>query len=471
MKSPSVKRFVIRRLFGHKDVELNFKNQVQIYIGENGLGKTTVLNALYYVISVNFEKLSRINFSEIEIEFKNKKYCFSKPELDAYLESTKEKGSNFYDYLKNNINDDLFKEIKKLLSVPNRKEIDSRFEIVELLKNKGININGPTNYIYQNIIRLVNEKGSSTDFNEFISTIKTEVSSKILYFPTYRRIEEELQNIGNYIERKDNVIRRRMYGEVIEFEEDNNTESEEINQIQFGMKDVEKRIKSITNTITQSSVSGFAKVTGDMLSQLLKGYPNGRSIGKINKENIKIILGRIGKNLSQEDKDNIINLISTNKLYSTENKQLIYFLDQLLKLYQSQLEFDTAIKNFKDVCNGYLVDKHYEYDESAVDLRIFRNTETKEEVLLHQLSSGEKQIVSLFSKIYLEPENNFIVLFDEPELSLSIFWQKKLLPDILMSKRCEFLLAVTHSPFIFDNDLKSYTIGLKEFIRNSQSLL
>ena len=74
----------------------------------------------------------------------------------------------------------------------------------------------------------------------------------------------------------------------------------------------------------------------------------------------------------------------------------------------------------------------------------------------------------MFSKIYLEPDKDFIVLFDEPELSLSIYWQKKLLPDILNSNRCDFLLAVTHSPFIFENDLQEYTIGLKDFISEAK---
>ena len=86
------------------------------------------------------------------------------------------------------------------------------------------------------------------------------------------------------------------------------------------------------------------------------------------------------------------------------------------------------------------------------------------ELRIKQLSSGEKQIISLFSRIYLEPEYNYIVLFDEPELSLSIYWQEKLLPDILKSNRCSFLLAVTHSPFIFNNELKDFTVGIQEFI-------
>lgn len=103
------------------------------------------------------------------------------------------------------------------------------------------------------------------------------------------------------------------------------------------------------------------------------------------------------------------------------------------------------------------------YDDREVTLKIKR--ERKDEIVeLNQLSSGEKQIVSLFSKIYLEQDNDYIVLFDEPELSLSIFWQQKLLPDIVNSNKCKFLIAVTHSPFIYDNELKDYSNGLSEYI-------
>jgi predicted ATP-binding protein involved in virulence len=77
----------------------------------------------------------------------------------------------------------------------------------------------------------------------------------------------------------------------------------------------------------------------------------------------------------------------------------------------------------------------------------------------------EKNIISLFSKIYLSDSKEFIVLFDEPELSLSLFWQKLLLPDIVSSQKCKFLLSVTHSPFIFENDLAEYAIGLNQYIR------
>ncbi len=37
------------------------------------------------------------------------------------------------------------------------------------------------------------------------------------------------------------------------------------------------------------------------------------------------------------------------------------------------------------------------------------------------------------------------------------------------SGQCVFMLAVTHSPFIFNNDLKNNTVGLKEFIKDGNN--
>lgn len=128
-----------------------------------------------------------------------------------------------------------------------------------------------------------------------------------------------------------------------------------------------------------------------------------------------------------------------------------------------QESLDNTIKNFERVCNEYLVGKEFFYDESSVTLNILNKT-TNEKVELKQLSSGEKQIVSLFSKIYFEDYKDIIIFFDEPELSLSIKWQKQLLPHIMESEKCSFLLAVTHSPFIFSNQYEDSVISMNAFI-------
>ncbi|KVD26004.1 hypothetical protein WI82_16180 [Burkholderia ubonensis] len=69
-------------------------------------------------------------------------------------------------------------------------------------------------------------------------------------------------------------------------------------------------------------------------------------------------------------------------------------------------------------------------------------------------------MISLFARLYLYPGKK-IVLIDEPELSLSLDWQRQILPDILKAPLCQQAIAITHSPFIFDNELEPFAGSLK----------
>ena len=82
---PIIEKFSIKGLFGKKDVDLIFKGKAQIYIGENGLGKTTILNALNYLLNCDFKNLVEISFSRIDIVLLGKEYTFSKDEIKTYI--------------------------------------------------------------------------------------------------------------------------------------------------------------------------------------------------------------------------------------------------------------------------------------------------------------------------------------------------------------------------------------------------
>jgi predicted ATPase len=94
----------------------------------------------------------------------------------------------------------------------------------------------------------------------------------------------------------------------------------------------------------------------------------------------------------------------------------------------------------------------------------------RQQLELRMLSSGEKQIVSLFSHIYLSGVRDFFVIIDEPELSLSVPWQQRFLPDLINTDRCTGLVAVTHSPFIWENTLEKYVRGPADFVENANVL-
>ncbi len=70
-------------------------------------------------------------------------------------------------------------------------------------------------------------------------------------------------------------------------------------------------------------------------------------------------------------------------------------------------------------------------------------------IALEQLSSGEKQILIILFTVFLMEEQPYILLMDEPDISLHISWQQKLI-DIIheLNPNCQLILS-THSPSIF----------------------
>lgn len=457
-----IQKFKINHLFGYQNVDLKFNNNIMILMGENGLGKTSILNSLYFTLTQKWRKLDKINFGSIEIILDNMEFTFSKEQLSSFIENINNKRGSRYKNLKSDIlNHISINELNEFIEQRKDEKIDRHRIIYDFVrKNRVINkLNAPTGLVIELVDRL-SKQPDLTSLENLEDYLENNNNLNILYFPTYRRVEEELHNLGK--------LSRINRDEIPEFywdddEKEENDDLEDETLIQFGMEDVDLRIKNIIAKINDSSIKGFAKVTGEMLHQLQEGFPKmtEEEILNINSNNVEIILNRVKNNLSKGDRDNILRLLDNKELL--QKKELAYFLTKLEDIYVQQRELDNSIKDFEKVCNQYLVGKEFYFDESSVTLNIYNHL-TKEKVELNQLSSGEKQIVSLFSKLYLEELENQLIFFDEPELSLSIKWQKQLLPHVLGSGKCDFLLAVTHSPFIFNNELEEFAIGMNTFI-------
>ena len=56
------------------------------------------------------------------------------------------------------------------------------------------------------------------------------------------------------------------------------------------------------------------------------------------------------------------------------------------------------------------------------------------------------------------------MIIDEPELSLSVEWQERILEDIVECTKCDQLVVATQSPFVYDNTLISYAHAMDEFL-------
>ncbi len=388
MKDKIIQSFTIKGLFGLHDVHIPFEHDVMILIGENGMGKTQIMNLLYYVLSRKFNNLQKNNFESISLKFTK----------EQELEMTKEDAT----YLSYEFN-----------------RMDSQYSMqkIRLAKNRDFinrNLNG----------------------------------CEVLYLPTYRRVEEKATNLmglnGNLREHlKTNTL------------------------FNFGeMDDVEDSFLRIAKRIAPLSKEGLAKMSSEILNEMISSdsITETNFLDTINEKDIDIILGRVGDSIDENAKKKIRHIVATKEI---EDKALssLYFLKKLISAYDAQRELDNSIRQFRDICNKYFINKTLVYDEKNIDIYI-KIDQNNQRIHLNDLSFGEKQIVSIFSKIYLSsPDSKFIILIDEPELSLSIFWQRDFLPDIYNSGKVKFLLAATHSPFTFENELDRYAVALSEYMK------
>ncbi len=433
-----IKFFSIYGLFGKKNIHITFNNNIKILVGENGIGKTQVLSIFYYTITVNFQKLVEFLFYKIELNF-------GQETIEIYREEIQK-------CITNDTKDINFSQVsdKNPKTIVYNIHVEGNYaSLGKLLTQSYEDSQGSHEYISGRNNLKVQPTSTLKKIEQQIKS--TFLKNTIIYFPTFRRVEEDLHNIG--------------------YEEDLFINQEDNRLIHFGMDDVQRRFNAIEKKIDLLLKEGFTKISSEILSKLVKGFgnTNKKILDQLNENDIDIILARVGDQISEVDKLNIREIVLNKDNLNTDSS-LLYFIQILVDIYEQQKEFDHSINEFKKVCNHYLIGKKVFYDESNIKIYI-KSDDSSEPLPLNKLSSGEKQIISIFSKIYLsEDEQRFIVLFDEPELSLSMLWQKKLLPDILASNKCDFLLAVTHSPFIFDNELDQYAMGLNEYIQPQEKV-
>jgi len=78
-------------------------------------------------------------------------------------------------------------------------------------------------------------------------------------------------------------------------------------------------------------------------------------------------------------------------------------------------------------------------------------TQIGEKLYPYQLSSGEKQILAILLTVLIEDSQPYVLFMDEPEVSLHVEWQKRLIDLILDLNPNVQIILTTHSPAVVMN--------------------
>ena len=83
----------------------------------------------------------------------------------------------------------------------------------------------------------------------------------------------------------------------------------------------------------------------------------------------------------------------------------------------------------------------------------------KKDLKLTELSSGEKHLIALLGRVALAQREGSIFIADEPELSLHLEWQRKIIPAIKQLSPKTQIIVATHSPAIIPSKAKMIKLG------------
>ena len=425
-----ITEFKIKSLHGFFDYDIKLNEDLTFIYGENGSGKTTVLNMLDSVVSGEIYNLFKYNFKKIIVNFENRN---SNRKCNIEVKLHKE-DSKLDSYLFINFTGEDGNTLKDKIYYREEEFGESYFHSKKLLKI----IRETFNYIFLPLNRLSYKKGSLESV-----TSRNRINHQP-YFVNKVYSNEDMNGVEKLVKNFVAITNSKINKLNIGFRQD-------ILKSALEITDDKESDNYLLNASEEVLVSKFESIKNKYIELLVE-------LKAINSEEQQISGAKYFDDLIKKVKDNIEKKPGTPNLH-TELRGAYVELIRISKLIELHEELNkkitklkTPIDEFIKYTNRFLnngKDKKNLVISSAGQI-YFTTNYTNEKVKLKYLSSGEKHVVTLFANLIFKLKRDEFTIFivDEPELSLHLSWQKMLVETIREINTNMQIVLATHSPEI-----------------------
>lgn len=421
-----IKRLIVEELYGHINYDINFNNDITFLYGDNGCGKTTILNIVTFIITGKIYKLFDYQFKEIKLIYQPSN---SKKTQEIIVNSTEN----------NDITLEFLSEVATLqqhmeyMNKPSEEREDlnrlyfSKYPILESIRNTFNYIYLPLNrnsslvidspYVYRNRrmaqMRYNHSKGRFSD-------------SK--FDPTLYEVETLVANAHNKATSTLNRINEEFSDSILK-----------------SSLDIENIISM--DKIVQYMLSLNSAKIKEMQTEYINVLKTLNKWDSASSNKVNAFFDSLQRDISNSKENN--NKVDIRFFFKlSEVSKITNIIDKAADVEKAKKEARSPLETFLLTVNRFISNggkKEICIDEDGI---IFLKTNDQKSIGIQNMSSGEKQIVTFFAYLIfgLENTNQSIFIVDEPELSLHLNWQRQFVDSIMEINHSVQLIFATHAP-------------------------
>ena len=406
----------IEGFWGRYNISLKLDPKLNFIIGQNGTGKTTFINMVAAALNADFIALDKAPFRRMELTLSGSGHR-NRPKIVVEKRADEATGIDSIDF--------------RIRKSTNEKEI--AFSLDSLEERRALRRNASSGSYMSPVAR--RSRDITAELNILVRTTWLSVHrSALAEQDRAQRIERPYDST---IDMKLYELSQRLTRYYAGLSSQN---QQNIDAFQKGVFISLLNIDSSERIFEYIRRSDAEEERSRLTEALIKiGVPQQQIESSSNRffKNIELTKEKITKS-----KDNTFTLSEFSQITSFARIKRITGEWTTLKLNESSIfsDFNLFINHLNDLLfrKSAMISSNFELK--------FRGDNG--EFDLFSLSSGEKQLVILLGEALLQNHKTFVYVADEPELSLHVKWQERIVPTISSLNDKAQLLIATHSPDI-----------------------
>lgn len=432
-----IQRVWAKKLHGTLTFDVNLSAGINLLVGINGSGKTSVLNIIHWITSLELTTLATTEFDEIGLDIlePNKRKLSIKvtqSDLDLYIHGTI--GSTKLDPIHVNLSC-LTKDLRNRKArkeeiidhyrglTPEKKEEKLWNILKAIAKPLTISLDRKITVSRDEVVYFTDETGSIRQKRTARAQVDPMVQVESIARQRHAQYQSQLIRLNEILKSK--VISSTF-----------STRTGTSTSAGHGKDRVKPITTSKIDAVEKKLLTRMSAWTADPTEQAsVKSYF----------DRIRAIISNIQATTSK----NIGAMLSN--FLSDDMHRISALSDAFDEFELSAAAAYEPIQIYLKILNSFFADGNRKILFSEQDNQLYFqvNSDATDLRNVDVMSSGERQVLILLTYIAFSPQESGIFVIDEPELSLHPKWQHQLLPSIdeLMGENTQMIIA-THSPEI-----------------------